>query len=77
MTDQDLANYMKVPLKEVIAMKKHLARKDVQRELKAFREFELSPQSRTMAYSGCLNLMRDPPKGVWADGSTSPKRKMK
>lgn len=63
------ASVWKCSESEAKAWIEYLAHPDVQAELKRFREYFESPEYRTSAYEGCLNLMRDPPAGMWADGS--------
>ena len=76
MTPSEFAVRASVSEKEANAILDYLKRPSVKKWLKRFQEFELSPSSRTMAYSDCLFLMRDPPAGRWADGSLmSPAKK--
>lgn len=59
-----------ISVKEATAIIAYLKKPSTKKWLKAFQEFELSPSSRTCVYDGCLNLMRSPPAGLWADGSS-------
>lgn len=69
MSPEEFAARAAISVKEAKAVMAYLRKPQTKLWLKAFLEFELSPASRVSVYADCLFLMRDPPAGMWVDGS--------